>query len=102
MARENSAAVTLNHVGVFIIGGTSRKSSGTGPLAEDQRTSEFLETGSMQWQKGPALPVDMAKPCAVAISTTSFLVIHHNIIREFDVVTAGPMSSEERLDLAKT
>ena len=92
MARENGVAVTLNHVGVFIIGGTSKKTSGRGPMAENQRTIEFLETGRMQWQKGPALPVDMAKPCAVAISSTSFLVIHHNIIREFDVFTAGPMS----------
>ena len=93
-AREDSAAVTLSHVGVFIIGGTSRKTSGRGPMAENQRTSEFLETGSMQWQAGPALPEDMAQPCALAISNTSFLVIHHNIIREFDVVTDGPISSE--------
>ena len=94
MAREDSAAVTLNHVGVFIIGGASKVTSGRGKIAENQRTSEFLETGSMQWQAGPSLPVDMAKPCAVAISATSFLVIHHKIIREFDVVTAGPISSQ--------
>ena len=94
MARENGVAVTLNHVGVFIIGGTLKKANGyaSAPMAENQRTSEFLETGSMQWQAGPTLPEDMAKPCAVAISATSFLVIHHNIIREFDVFTAGPMS----------
>ena len=84
MARENGAAVTLNHVGVFIIGG-----EGT-----SKTTSEFLAAGIMQWQQGPNIPVNMERPCAVAISASGFLAIYHDNIREFDVVTAGPISSQ--------
>ena len=48
----------------------------------------------MQWQEGPALPVDMRFPCSVEITPNSFLVIHGRDIREFDVAIAGPTSSE--------
>ena len=84
MARENGAAVTLNHVGVFIIGG-----EGT-----SKTTSEFLAAGRMQWQQGPNIPVNMERPCAVAISASGFLAIYLDNIREFDVLTAGPISSQ--------
>ena len=60
LPRWRSAAATLNSVGVFIIGGIADN---------NKRTSDFLPAGSMQWQEGPALPVDMWDgPCAVTIS----------------------------------
>ena len=83
--RVNGAAATLNNIGVFIVGGGSPKTS---------RSSEFLATGTMQWQEGPALPVDMYSPCAVSITPTSFLAIDSTDIREFDAAIAGPTSSE--------
>ena len=36
----------------------------------------------------------MSRPCAVAISGTSFLAIHGRDIREFDTSIAGPTSSQ--------
>ena len=85
MVRHNSAAATLNDIGVFIIGGRE---------INNPRTSEFLAAGQMQWQEGPDLPVDMIYPCAVAITPTSFLAIYGTDIREFDAAIAGPTSSE--------
>jgi len=85
MARYYGAAVTLDHIGVFIVGGGTSNNAGT---------SEFLAAGQMQWQEGPALPVGMSHPCAVAITPNSFLAIHGTDIREFDVSVAGPTGSE--------
>ena len=96
IARTGGATVTLNDIGVFIVGGVS---------VDDQPlwSSEFLAAGTMQWQEGPTLPVDteitwempeMVLPCAVGITTTSFLVILRTDIREFDAATAGPTSNE--------
>ena len=84
MERTLSAVATLDHVGVFIVGG-----EGTNNL----KTSEFLAAGSMEWQEGPALRVNMRAPCAVTITATSFLAIYENNIHEFDVAIAGPTSS---------
>jgi len=83
MPRRDAAVATLNFVGVFIIGGTG---------ANNKRTSEFLAAGQMQWQEGPALPVDMTTPCAVTITPTTFLAISWNHIHEFDAAIAGPTS----------
>ena len=83
--RRLSAVATLDSVGVFIIGGRA---------TNNERTSNFLVAGQMQWQEGPALPVRMLRPCAVEITPTSFLSIHGTDIREFDVAIAGPTSSE--------
>ena len=85
MVRIDAAAVTLNNIGVFIVGGYHANTRGT---------SEFLAAGTMQWQEGPALPVDMIYPCAVAITSTSFLAIYGTDIREFDTAIDGPTSSE--------
>ena len=85
MVRVNGAAVTLNDIGVFIVGGTE---------TDNAMTSEFLAAGSMQWQEGPALPVGMSYLCAVSITPTSFLSIFGTDIREFDTAIAGPTSSE--------
>ena len=81
MPREASAVATLNFVGVFIIGGYG---------ANNMRTSDFLAAGQMQWQEGPALPVDMGTPCTVTITPSSYLAIYGTNIREFDAVIAGP------------
>ena len=86
-ARHNSAAATLNSIGVFIVGGRE---------SNNPRTSEFLAAGKMQWQEGPGLPVDMTFPRAVAITSTSFLAIHGTDIREFDTAIAGPTRDGER------
>merc|ERR1719151_411153 len=83
MPRYRSAVATLNSVGVFIIGGWS---------TNNERTSDFLAAGSMQWQEGPALPVDMDTPCVVTITPTTFLTIYDNLIHEFDAAIAGPAS----------
>ena len=89
MPRMGAAVATLNYVGVFIIG-----SDVIGYGSNEERTSDFLAAGSMQWQEGPALPVDMHTACAVDITPTSFLAISDNHILEFDAALAGPTSSE--------
>ena len=81
MGTASPAVVTLNNIGVFIFG------EGLGT------TSDFLAAGSMQWQKGPALPLRLTYPCAVAITATSFLAIHETNIREFDSAIDGPTST---------
>ena len=81
-AKGNHAVATLEGVGVYVIGG---EGTSTG-------TTEFLPTGSLKWEEGPALPVDMYRPCAVTISPTSFLAIYGSEIREFDASIAGPLS----------
>ena len=88
--RAFGAPVQLNGIGVFIVGG------GTG--GKSTSTSEFLAEGTMQWQEGPALPVDMVDVtvdgCAVGLTDTSFLVIDGTHIWEFDAATAGPTGGE--------
>merc|ERR1719510_1313590 len=57
-------------------------------------TSDFLATGSLQWQQGPRLPQDMWRFCAVPVSPTKFLTINGDKIHEFDAAIAGPTSEE--------
>ena len=83
--RVYGAAATLDHIGVFIVGGDT---------GNNRRTTEFLAAGQMKWQEGPALPVDMNKPCSVDITASSFLIFHGTDIREFDAAIAGPTGSE--------
>ena len=89
MPRNTGVAVTLDHVGVFILGGED------GPGRND-----FLASGTMQWQEGPSIPVpvnmtdEFYYTCATPITSTSFLVIHGTDIREFDAAIAGPRSNE--------
>jgi len=85
MKRMYGAAVTLDHIGVFILGGQA---------SNNGRTSEFLAAGQMQWQRGPPLPVDMRYPCSVEITPNSFLVIHGTDIREFNAAIDGATSSK--------
>jgi len=92
--RYEGAAATLNNIGVFIVGGWWVSSSNIHTSNPLRRTTEFLAAGTMQWQEGPALPVDMYHPCAVEIGPTSFLSIHGTDIREFDAAIAGPTSNE--------
>ena len=87
--RYYHAAVTLEGQ-VYVIGG--RGSS----------TTEVLPAGSSTWQQGPRLPFEMIYgPCAVAISTTSFLAFYRKEIREFDASTAGPTSNQGWAEEAK-
>ena len=89
MVRLGGAAITLNHIGVFIVGGG---------FTNNKRTSNFLAAGTMQWQEGPALPVGMLGPCLVSITPTSFLSISKEsgitTILEFDAAIAGPTNND--------
>ena len=86
--RWGHAAVTLDQH-VYVIGGGEDESS------PSSTTTEILAAGSTTWQQGPPLPIEMFNgPCAVAISSTSFLVFYGKEIREFDVSIAGPTSSK--------
>ena len=83
VARIRAAVARLNYVGVYVIGGT-----------ENTKTSDYLAAGSMEWQEGPALPVDMYRPCAIDITSTSYLAIYGSHILEFDAAIDGPTSSK--------
>ena len=86
--RHFQAAVTLDQH-VYVIGGGYDASS---PASS---TTEILAAGSTTWQQGPPLPIEMFNgPCAVAISSTSFLVFYATEIREFDASIAGPTSGQ--------
>ena len=78
-----AAAVTIDYIGVFVLGGLSTSQS-----------SDFLAAGTLNWQRGPPLPMEMSRPCAVAITATSFLVIYDKAIHEFDAAIADPTRSE--------
>merc|ERR1712062_328572 len=84
MPRYNGAVVELKQ-GVLFLGGE-------GSPAET--TSDFLATGSLQWQQGPRLPQAMAGFCAVPVTESRFITIRENKIHEFDAAIAGPTSEE--------
>jgi len=86
--REGGAVVELKQ-GVLFLGG-----SGGWGFEAAYTTSDFLATGSLQWQQGPRLPQGMASFCAVAVSPTKFLAIDGDKIYEFDATIAGPTSEE--------
>ena len=86
--RWYGALAQLKDIGVYYIGGSDNEKTGA------DRTSDFLATGSLQWQPGPALPIMMQDFCAVAISPTSFLTVFRNKIHEFDASIAGPTSDQ--------
>ena len=52
---------------------------------------EFL-TRKTHWQKGPTPPPMEAGPDSVAISQTSFILVFHREITEFDASLSGPIS----------
>merc|ERR550517_1634904 len=82
--RKYGAVVELKQ-GVLFLGGK---------WSAAETTSEFLATGSLQWQQGPRLPQAMADFCAVPVSPTKFLTINGDKIHEFDAAIAGPTSEE--------
>merc|ERR1712062_157409 len=84
MPRYNGAVVELKQ-GVLFLGGE-------GSPAET--TSDFLATGSLQWQQGPRLPQAMAGFCAVPVTESRFITIYDDKIHEFDAAIAGPTSEE--------
>merc|ERR1712228_239999 len=83
--RAAGAVVELKQ-GVLFLGGEGSATSET--------TSDFLATGSLQWQQGPRLPQAMYYFCAVPVSPTKFLTIDGDKIHEFDAAIAGPTSEE--------
>merc|ERR1712228_676503 len=83
--RAAGAVVELKQ-GVLFLGGEGSATSET--------TSDFLATGSLQWQQGPRLPQAMYYFCAVPVSPTKFLTINGDKIHEFDAAIAGPTSEE--------
>lgn len=91
--RTYHAAVTLEGQ-VYVIGGQGSRSTAS--------STEVLPAGSSSWEQGPRIPVEMFYgPCAVAISTTSFIVFYRKEIREFDASTAGPTSNQGWAEEAK-
>ena len=84
MTRSYGAVVELKQ-GVLFLGGE-------GSAAET--TSDFLATGSLQWQQGPRLPQGMADFCAVPVTESRFITIREDKIHEFDAAIAGPTSEE--------
>ena len=85
MSRHIHAAVSVENVGTYIIGGQTSSSS--------SRTTDFLKHGLTEWTAGPDLPVSMYRPCAVKISQLSFLTIYKLDIREYQVDVSDPTSS---------
>jgi len=84
--RNNGVVVELNQ-GVLFLGGLYGS-------ATSKTTSDFLATGSLQWQQGPRLPQAMSDFCAVPVSPTKFLTVNGDKIHEFDAAIAGPTSEE--------
>merc|ERR1711874_138106 len=83
--RSYGAVVELKQ-GVLFLGGAGSATSKT--------TSDFLATGSLQWQQGPRLPQDMYQFCAVPVTESRFITINGDKIHEFDAAIAGPTSEE--------
>ena len=81
--RYGHAVVTLNNIGNYLIGGTA---------SNNRRSTVFLPKGSQQWVAGPAIPVSMSSPCAIAIRERSFLAIYGREIREYEVNKEQPTS----------
>ena len=84
MPRANHASVTIENVGTYLIGGYQGSA---------KRTTDFLAAGSTEWVAGPAIPVDMNKPCVLRISQLSFLIIFGNDIREYQVDITDPTNN---------
>merc|ERR1712110_1408489 len=83
--RYTGAVVELKQ-GVLFLGGRGSATSWT--------TSDFLATGSLQWQQGPRLPQGMSYFCAVPVTESRFITINYDKIHEFDAAIAGPTSEE--------
>ena len=84
LSRQYSAAVSVENVGTYIIGGRG---------VNAEATTDFLAHGATEWVTGPDLPVSMEYPCVVKISELSFCAIYKNDIREYQVDIANPTSS---------
>ena len=83
MSRWYHAAVSVESVGTYLIGGFSTNM---------KTTTEFLKEGKSEWVSGPTIPAEMDLPCAIRITQLSFLVIHNHDIREYQVDIADPTS----------
>ena len=81
--RAYHAAVSMENIGTYLIGGFS---------VNMRKTTDFLGEASTEWVAGPDIPVDMHQPCAVKISNQSFLIIQNTDIREYEVDITDPTS----------
>jgi hypothetical protein len=74
-ARQYASAVTLA-AGTYVLGGSWQNGSDFGTV-EAWSTSEILRPVSNTWEEGPTLPggVGLSDSCAVAINSTTFLLI---------------------------
>ena len=88
-SRSGHAAVSMENIGTYLIGGNNDSGDDYNKLI---RTTEFLPEGKTEWTVGPNIPVDMDLPCAVSISSQSFLAIGNNGIREYKVDINDPTS----------
>merc|ERR1712061_438473 len=90
--RANGAVVELKQGVLFLGGDTTHITFGGERSATSETTSDFLATGSLQWQQGPRLPQAMWSFCAVPVTESRFITINGDKIHEFDAAIAGPTS----------
>ena len=88
--RSGHAAVSMENIGTYLIGGNNDGDDFNKLI----RTTEFLAEGKKEWTVGPTIPVDMDLPCAVSISSQSFLAIGNTGIREYKVDINDPTSMD--------
>ena len=81
--RAYPAAVSLENIGTYLIGG----------MPSSKGSTDFLAEGSTEWTTGPEIPVDMSQPCVVKISNQSFIVLYKTDILEYEVDIRDPTSS---------
>ena len=90
--RALGAAVTVENVGTYLIGGYS---------SDMASTTDFLAKETTEWVAGPSTPIPLAYPCAVRISKLSILVFYKKDIREYQVDVANPTSNSGWQDASK-
>ena len=93
---QHHSAVTIENVGVYILGGIGSYGS-----SRSNRSTDFLPANSFQWIRGPELPSDVfsvSTGCAVPVSCTSFIFISFGVIREYKIDLANPTSDQGWMD----
>ena len=97
--RGYHSVVTLENIGVYIIGGYGNGGYG---IKNSKYTSDFLPANNLLWTRGPGLPKDVAsskRGCAVPVSAASFIYINKRAIREYKIYDiAKPTSSQGWVD----
>ena len=90
LPRVRSAAVTMESIGVYLIGGGGTYLIG-GVWVNNENIIDFFAQDHQQWMP-LAVPVNMNSPCAVPITKVSFLAIHDASILEYQVDKTDPTS----------